>query len=271
MMSAMMCFVPLLVFLSHSFATQTSTAPPAPIVDSLCLSEVLISTPQPYDPAQIAAAQRKADSAREAIRQGAKFEDIAKKYSDGPSAGLGGALGLFKHGQLAKSIEDRVFAMKVGDVSDVIRTKQGFLVLQVTECGRHGGSGSIEIPKAHQYGLGLGTIGRTVEGVEILSNTPGVELIPYLRIVVRNINRNWHGQIPASETRKGKLAIEFAIMKDGNLAAMWLVSRPGGPDDEALVRMAWASITKSNPFPPLPSEFTGSFLALRFRFDYSQR
>src|SRR5438309_1227976 len=107
MMSAMMCFVPLLVFLSHSFATQTSTAPPAPIVDSLCLSEVLISTPQPYDPAQIAAAQRKADSAREAIRQGAKFEDIAKKYSDGPSAGLGGALGLFKHGQLAKSIEDR--------------------------------------------------------------------------------------------------------------------------------------------------------------------
>jgi hypothetical protein len=243
MMSAMMCFVPLLVFLSHSFATQTSTAPPAPIVDSLCLSEVLISTPQPYDPAQIAAAQRKADSAREAIRQRAKFEDI----------------------------EDRVFAMKVGDVSDVIRTKQGFLVLQVTECGRHGGSGSIEIPKAHQYGLGLGTIGRTVEGVEILSNTPGVELIPYLRIVVRNINRNWHGQIPASETRKGKLAIEFAIMKDGNLAAMWLVSRPGGPDDEALVRMAWASITKSNPFPPLPSEFTGSFLALRFRFDYSQR
>jgi len=65
---------------------------------------------------------------------------------------------------------------------------------------------------AHQYGLG--TIGRTVEGVEILSNTPGVELAPYLRVVVRNINRNWHDQIPASETRKGKLAIEFAILKD---------------------------------------------------------
>jgi len=124
---------------------------------------------------------------------------------------------------------------------------------------------------AHQYGLGLGTIGRTVEGVEILSNTPGVEFAPYLRIVVREVNRNWHDLIPPSETRKGKLAIEFAITKDGKVADMWLVSRPGGPDDEALVRMAWASITKSNPFPPLPSEFTGSFLALRFRFDYSQR
>jgi hypothetical protein len=42
-------------------------------------------------------------------------------------------------------------------------------------------------------------------------------------------------------------------------------------NDEALVRMAWTSITKSNPFPTLPSEFSGSFLALRFRFDDSQR
>lgn len=124
---------------------------------------------------------------------------------------------------------------------------------------------------AHQYGLGLGTIGRTVEGIEILSNTPGIELAPYLRIVVRKINQNWHDQIPASQTRKGKLAIEFAITKDGKLVDMSLVARPGGPDDEALARMAWASITKSNPFPPLPSEFTGSFLALRLRFDYSQR
>jgi TonB C terminal len=123
---------------------------------------------------------------------------------------------------------------------------------------------------AHQYGLGLGTIGRTVEGVEILSNTSGVELAPYLRVVVQNINRNWHDQIPASWTRKGKLAIEFAIKKDGKLADMSLVSRPGGPDDEALVRMAWTSITKSNPFPSLPSGFTGSFLALRFHFDYSK-
>jgi outer membrane biosynthesis protein TonB len=130
---------------------------------------------------------------------------------------------------------------------------------------------SSEQKSPHQYGLGLGTIGRTVEGVEILSNTPGVELASYLRIVVRKINQNWRDQIPASEARKGKLAIEFAITKDGKVEDMWLVSRPGGPDDEAMVRMAWASITKSNPFPPLPSELTGSFLALRFHFDYSRR
>lgn len=123
---------------------------------------------------------------------------------------------------------------------------------------------------ANQYGLGLGTKGRTVEGVEILSDTGSVNFAPYLRVVVRNVTRNWHDMIPPSEKQKGKLAIEFAITKDGKVPEMFLVARPGGPDDEALVRMAWASITKSNPFPSLPSEFSGSFIALRFRFYYNQ-
>ena len=124
---------------------------------------------------------------------------------------------------------------------------------------------------AHQYGLGLRTIGRNVEGVEVLSNTSGVEIAPYLRTVVQKVYGNWHDLMSPSETRKGKLAIEFAIAKDGKVVDMWLVSRPGGPDDEPEVRMAWASITKSNPFPPLPDEFTGRFLAVRFPFDYSKK
>ena len=61
------------------------------------------------------------------------FEDIAKKYSDGPSAADGGALGIFKRGQLAKELEDKTFAMKAGDVTDVIRTKQGYVILKVVE------------------------------------------------------------------------------------------------------------------------------------------
>jgi hypothetical protein len=123
----------------------------------------------------------------------------------------------------------------------------------------------IALSRSPPISMGLG-LGRKVAlwSVEILSDTQGINFAPYLRVVVRNVIRNWHDLIPPSETREGKLAIEFAITKDGKLAAMWLVARPGGPGDEALVRMAWASITQSNPFPPLPSEFTGSFLALRF-------
>jgi outer membrane biosynthesis protein TonB len=39
--------------------------------------------------------------------------------------------------------------------------------------------------------------------------------------------------------------------------------------DIALDRAAWSAITHSNPFPPLPKEFTGPYLSLRFRFYYN--
>src|SRR5262249_31524836 len=67
------------------------------------------------------------------IRSGQKFEDVAKKSSEGSTAGQGGDLGYFKRGALAKELEDKTFALKPGDVSDVIRTKQGFVILKVTE------------------------------------------------------------------------------------------------------------------------------------------
>jgi len=80
-----------------------------------------------------AAAQAKANSLKDQIQKGAAFEDVAKKSSDGPSAAQGGDLGLFKRGTLSKELEDRTFAMKAGDVTDPIRTKQGWVILKVTE------------------------------------------------------------------------------------------------------------------------------------------
>jgi peptidyl-prolyl cis-trans isomerase SurA len=97
------------------------------------------STPAPNPPdaeaqsAALAAAEAKAKDLLDQIRKGASFEDIAKKYSDGPTAAEGGGLGVFKRGVLAKELEDRTFAMKAGEVTDVIRTKQGFVILKVDE------------------------------------------------------------------------------------------------------------------------------------------
>ena len=67
------------------------------------------------------------------IKKGATFEEVAKKSSDGPSAAQGGDLGEFKRGTLSKDLEDRTFAMKAGEITDVIHTKQGFVILKVTE------------------------------------------------------------------------------------------------------------------------------------------
>ena len=88
---------------------------------------------QAADAAALSAAEAKANDLLKQIRDGASFEDIAKKSSDGPSAADGGALGLFKRGQLAKELEDKTFAMKAGEVTDVIRAKQGYVILKVVD------------------------------------------------------------------------------------------------------------------------------------------
>ncbi|MGH9643952.1 MAG: peptidylprolyl isomerase, partial [Terriglobales bacterium] len=113
------------------------------------LSEILVAPKPPVKPngpdgkpetptdaeneAALAAAKAKADGILEQIQKGADFADLAKKVSDGPSAKEGGDLNYFKRGTLAKELEDKVFALKAGGVTDVIRTKQGYVILKATE------------------------------------------------------------------------------------------------------------------------------------------
>jgi len=91
------------------------------------------ATKQAADAAALASAQAKANDLYKQIKDGANFEDIAKKYSDGPSAADGGALGMFERGKLAKQIEDATFSLKTGDITNVIQTKQGYIILKVVD------------------------------------------------------------------------------------------------------------------------------------------
>jgi peptidyl-prolyl cis-trans isomerase SurA len=109
-------------------ATSDTPAVPAPAQDSAAET-----AKKAADDAAWAAAEAKANDLLKQIRAGANFEDVAKKSSEGPTAADGGSLGVFKRGVLAKELEDKTFAMKTGDVSDVTRTKQGFVILKVTE------------------------------------------------------------------------------------------------------------------------------------------
>lgn len=127
---------------------------------------------------------------------------------------------------------------------------------------RAGGGG-----QGGDFGLGTGAHGRQLGALDILSDTQGVDFGPYLQRIVEEVRQNWYRLIPESaEMKKGKLAIEFAITKDGSIADMRLVATSG---DAALDRAAWGGVFSSNPFPPLPGEFTGPYLALRFRFYYN--
>jgi TonB family protein len=130
--------------------------------------------------------------------------------------------------------------------------------------GGYGGDGG-------NYGLGQGRKPTAVTGpLEILSDTMGVDFGPYLQRVLHDVRLNWYNLIPESARapimKKGKVTIEFAILKDGKVGGMKLVSTSG---DIALDRGAWGGITASSPFPPLPSEFGGQYLGLRFAFYYN--
>ncbi len=130
---------------------------------------------------------------------------------------------------------------------------------------KRGGSGSAG--DNGDFGLGTGAHGRQLGNLEVLSDTQGVDFGPYLQRVLHDVKTNWYNAIPESAQMKhGNLVIEFAITKDGKVAGMKLVASSG---DVPLDRAAWAGIVGSNPFQPLPSEFGGQFLALRFRFFYN--
>jgi TonB family protein len=108
--------------------------------------------------------------------------------------------------------------------------------------------------------------------MEILSDTMGVDFGPYLQRVLHDVRVNWYEIIPESARppimKKGKVAIEFAILPNGKVAGMRL-EQGGSSGDAALDRAAWGGITGSDPFPPLPQEFKGQYLALRFHFFYN--
>jgi peptidyl-prolyl cis-trans isomerase SurA len=107
--------------------------------ESVRLNEILISAPAPAagaqaeDPAILAAARAKADDIEAKLNAGGDFTQLAKTFSEGPTAAEGGDLGQFRRGALAKVLEDQTFALKSGQYTDPIRTRQGFVILKVAQ------------------------------------------------------------------------------------------------------------------------------------------
>ena len=121
-----------------------------------------------------------------------------------------------------------------------------------------GGDYGAGIPVAHQ---GLNT------GVDVLSDTMGVDFSPYLKKILREIYNTWLPLIPEEArpplNKQGVTQIRFTILPDGRIGAMHL---DGSTHDDALNRAAWGSITGVGQFPPLPPEFHGPNLELRIHY-----
>jgi TonB family protein len=130
----------------------------------------------------------------------------------------------------------------------------------------HYGSG-----QAGDYGLSEGKGGyKAMAPAEILTDTMGVDFGPYMTRIVQIVKQNWYTLMPPSVyppiRKQGKLALEFQILKDGTVTGL---IRDTSSGDVGLDRAAWGSITASTPFPPLPKEFPGKLLGLRFYYFYN--
>jgi parvulin-like peptidyl-prolyl isomerase len=79
-------------------------------------------------------ARARAQEALVKIRGGARFEQMVREYTDEPGgAERDGDLGVFQRATMVKQFADATFALKVGEVSDVVETKYGFHVIKRTE------------------------------------------------------------------------------------------------------------------------------------------
>src|SRR5215467_905345 len=100
--------------------------------EQVALREIQVNT-QGKGADELPALKKKAETALKRVQDGEDFGEIAKRYSDSSTKDQGGYLGTYKRGELAKELEDKVFAMKRNQLTDVLETKQGYLILQVLE------------------------------------------------------------------------------------------------------------------------------------------
>lgn len=100
--------------------------------EQVALREIQVNT-QGKTPEELPDLKKKAETALKRVKDGEDFGEMAKRFSDGSTKAQGGFLGIYKRGELSKELEDTVFKMKKNDLTEVMETKQGYLVLQVLE------------------------------------------------------------------------------------------------------------------------------------------
>ena len=119
-------------------------------------------------------------------------------------------------------------------------------------------------------GRGGGGGGAAYGGMEMLTDPQGVDFQSYLQRVYVTVKRNWFAVMPASVElgEKGIVVLTFRIMRDGSVPS----NEPeiqANSGKEPLDRAAYSSVRASNPFEPLPAQFKGPYIELRYRYYYN--
>jgi peptidyl-prolyl cis-trans isomerase D len=109
------------------------------VAEQAKVSHILIKTPLPgpdgkVDEKGVVEAQRRAEDLLKQLKGGAKFEDLAKKYSEDPgSAKEGGSLGWIGKGRTVPEFEKAAFSLPKGQISDLVKSSYGFHIIRVDD------------------------------------------------------------------------------------------------------------------------------------------
>ena len=108
------------------------------VAEQAKVSHILIKTPLPgpdgkVDEKGVAEAQRRAEDLLKQLKAGAKFEDLARKYSEDTSAKEGGSLGWIGKGRTVAEFEKAAFSLPKGQISDLVKSSYGFHIIRVDD------------------------------------------------------------------------------------------------------------------------------------------
>ncbi|MBW2171630.1 MAG: peptidylprolyl isomerase [Deltaproteobacteria bacterium] len=96
-------------------------------------SHILIKVDPEADESEKGKARKQIETIQKKVKKGEDFEALAKEHSGCPSSTKGGDLGYFGRGQMVKPFEDTAFALKPGQVSDIVETRFGYHLIKVTD------------------------------------------------------------------------------------------------------------------------------------------
>jgi len=109
------------------------------VAEQVKVSHILIKTPLAgpdgkVDEKGVAEAQHRAEDLLKQLKSGAKFDDLAKKYSEDPgSAKEGGSLGWIGKGRTVPEFEKAAFSLPKGQISDLVKSSYGFHIIRVDD------------------------------------------------------------------------------------------------------------------------------------------
>lgn len=108
--------------------------------------------------------------------------------------------------------------------------------------------------------------------IDLISDTEGLNLAPYLQQVMSGVRSSWIAALPPSarppQNKKGQVDVYLAIKREGELKGLKVEKSSG---DEELDRAALTAISGSAPFPSLPTGFRAKEIVLRFHFHYNPK